>query len=190
MVRGGTHVPEGLRSFATIAPIEAANFLRECVREHGEHMNQTQFVGEAEGWAGHVLYDPTRAPGVVAGPLIPKSMSSTLRKIYGNVNRPIGLASIHQIATMDAQHQLFWFAVVRDPLTRFIDAYVEAGNGQRSFILQDGTGDVTCNFAGQGHRNATNFCSQSADCRRAHFENWVFAHQIGFNGQVHRMQQM
>ena len=184
-----SHIPMDSRSFITLTPREAAEELRHCFDKWKVRLNISTFNKRGGGWAGWVLHDEELAPGIIAGPLIPKSMSSSLRQMYGNRNRPKGLMTVEQVldlSTHNESRRNFWFAVVRDPLTRFIDAYVEAGNGQPHFLLP-GTATL-CNFT-KAH-SAAHFCEQPLQCRKQHFENWVMDHHLDPNGRVHRAPQL
>ena len=183
---GSTHQPASRRSYPTFDAFQAASELRSCFSKYKEHMNQTEFVGLGMGWAGWVLDDPKLAPGVVVGPLIPKSMSTTLRQYFGDGNRPDGLMTIEAASTKlrEEQKDKFWFTVVRDPLTRFVDAYVQAGNGVKAFRSEY----HYCNFTAK--HNPAHFCEQPVECRRDHFLNWVTAHHMDRNAHIHRIQQM
>jgi hypothetical protein len=168
MCRGGTHLPATGLSFAQLTPSQAADELRECLAKYNSSVQDSPHVKSP--WAGWLLQNDT-AP-VVAGPLIPKAGSTFLRVLFGAQNRPKALTTMaeflrlrgeqpqssnkfmsqHNTSVDPASAQLqaskFWFAIVRDPLTRFVDAYVQIANninaGARSGCDFDHTWTATC----------------------------------------------
>ena len=136
----GRHMPTSNRNYSDVNPFEAANILRECVSEF--KLVGTGDVGVEQinsTWAGMVLHGP-RDP-VIVGPLVPKDASSLMRVLFGDKNRPDALKHLDAAINMQKQHEdagststestsnPFWFAIVRDPMSQFVDSYMQASNG-------------------------------------------------------------
>jgi hypothetical protein len=115
--------------------------MRECIKKHAEEQFLLiQNSSVTSEWAGWLLQNATTP--VVVGPLIPKAGSTFLRAMFGDINRPEALTSIPDFLKLrrdEKQHpsevakgevpanRRFWFAVVRDPLSRLVDAYIQVG---------------------------------------------------------------
>eukprot|EP00958_Prasinococcus_capsulatus_P012774 scaffold1291_cov412-Prasinococcus_capsulatus_cf.AAC.14 len=102
-----TFIAEG-GSFIDLNAGEAATLLKRCMREHG--VDRRDNPGVDSGWAGKLIINqgvsasldsPRSIPRadvhifcsrtcaqVIAGPLIPKSGSTTLRAMFGDPDRP------------------------------------------------------------------------------------------------------
>eukprot|EP00750_Incisomonas_marina_P025230 INCI5355.1.p1 GENE.INCI5355.1~~INCI5355.1.p1 ORF type:complete len:385 (+),score=47.70 INCI5355.1:380-1534(+) len=167
------HLPGTARPFQQLDPFEAARVARECLARYSQLAPDDPDYGLETSWAGRVLCNESSP--VIAGPLVPKAGSSLLRVLFGDENRPTSLTNLsvileQRVAARDAagsSHRKtddkFWFAIVRDPLSQFVDAYVQASNG----IFPKGH----CQFTRT--RSAKWFCSLSRTCRSTHFQAWL-----------------
>jgi hypothetical protein len=145
---GCAHLPADGLSFQQLSPQDAAKELRDCLETHGGDellLLQNTSVVKSD-WAGWLLQNASTP--VVVGPLIPKDASTSLRIMFGDKNRPEALTSVpdflqlrqddwnhHRSSQEDEEavngevpaNRRFWFAVVRDPLSRLVDAYIQIG---------------------------------------------------------------
>mmetsp|Transcript_9969 Transcript_9969/g.36445 ORF Transcript_9969/g.36445 Transcript_9969/m.36445 type:complete len:432 (-) Transcript_9969:82-1377(-) len=120
-----TFIAEG-GSFIDLNAGEAATLLKRCMREHG--VDRRDNPGVDSGWAGKLIIN--QGAKVIAGPLIPKSGSTTLRAMFGDPDRPQGMierAFGKNSQSLEQRELYTQFAVVRNPLLHFLDVYKQAG---------------------------------------------------------------
>mmetsp|Transcript_6676 Transcript_6676/g.24753 ORF Transcript_6676/g.24753 Transcript_6676/m.24753 type:complete len:294 (-) Transcript_6676:14-895(-) len=120
-----TFIAEGA-SFSDLSAAEAATLLKTCMREH--RVDRRDNPGMVTAWAGNLIINETAK--VIAGPLIPKSGSTSLRAMFGDPDKPHGLvgrASGKNSPTLEHPELYTQFAVVRNPLRHLIDVYKETG---------------------------------------------------------------
>ena len=117
-------MPHHSVSYAKLNPLDAATELRQCIHKY-QALIPSSWEKANSNWAGKILQNETTP--VVAGPLAPKDGSEMLRSLFGQKNRPESLTSVETYldGRTDQDKQKFWFAIVRDPLAQFVDAYVE-----------------------------------------------------------------
>jgi hypothetical protein len=129
---GGTHLPTADVSFQQLSPQQAAAELRTCAATYATGSSGPEPSVFSDGWAGWLLQNESTP--VVVGPLVPKAGSSLLRVMFGDRRRPDALTDVTDFLRLrgrtdtpkaEAATSKLWFAVIRDPLTRFVDAYVQ-----------------------------------------------------------------
>jgi hypothetical protein len=135
-----SHLPSSARPFQQLSPFEAATVARQCLRHFGANRPDNDTV--TSEWAGTVLANSS-VP-VIAGPLVPKAGSTLLRALFGQADRPTAITAIDAVIKERQDSRLpqtahaaaaaglgakFWIAIARDPLSHFVDAYMQASNG-------------------------------------------------------------
>jgi hypothetical protein len=129
---GGPHLPGAGLSFQQLSPTEAVTELRTCAAKYASYGYDN--ISVVSGWAGRLLQNDSTP--VVVGPLVPKAGSTTMRLLFGDPNRPDALTTVDEFLQLRAGNgpqakaatDKLWFAVVRDPMTRFVDAYIQIAN--------------------------------------------------------------
>ena len=139
-VFAGSHVPSEGLAYSAVNPFEAARELKTCFNRLSTLYHRPFSTSPESEWAGLILQNDSTP--VIAGPIVPKVGSRLLRAIFGDKDRPLSLTQLapflenqtreseltsKKVNEDERSDSKFWFAVVRDPLTQFVDAYVESG---------------------------------------------------------------
>jgi len=185
-----------LLDYNHLTPHEAAVVARQCLSAF--KLLERNYTGKQSEWAGQLLIDDKGK--VIAGPLIPKSASTTLRQLFGDTNRPEGMRRRWDGKQTHGKtdKEYLQFTVVRNPIAHLIDIYKQRATNfplefsppttsnslRRRLLAQDpdatvsADGSVVVPLKNLEH-NAQLYCEAGDSVRRRHFKAFLTRMQVG-----------